>query len=78
MTPNTNPQAGNLKTVDQFLSSPQPIKPMPANQQIPPAYLSANAYPMMPAHQQTIWDRASQIPMELTTLFARGYGSTAR
>lgn len=74
---NTNPQGGQLKTVSQFLASPQPLSPM-AESYTPYAGANPVPYPMMPGHTAAIYSRASGPLMTLKTLFSRGYGSTAR
>jgi len=71
------PQSGQMKTVSQFLTSPQPLSPI--NQAYEPYPGAAPVpYPMMPGHAAQVYDRSSAPVMTLKTLFARGYGSTAR
>jgi len=76
----TNPQAGNLKTVNEFLGSGAPLSGIPQTQ--PGAFDIPGAvtlpYPNMPGHQLDIHARANGPVMALKTLFSRGYGTTAR
>lgn len=76
MKPNTNPQAGPLKTVSQFLASGAPLAPIPDS--AAPYNPPWHAYPQTPPVQATLWNRATAPIMELTTLFSRPKGSTAR
>jgi hypothetical protein len=74
-----NPQNGTLKTVGEFLMSPQPLSPIDAHYAPYPSHMvGGSPYPPAPGHQSALYDRASAPVMSLKTLFGRTYGSTAR
>ena len=74
-----DPASGTMKTVAQFLTSPQPIEAMPQTYEPYPGYMVAGTpYPQAPVHRAATWDRASAPMMSLRTLFGRPAGSIAR
>ena len=74
-----DPQSGTMKTVSQFLTSPQPIVPMTeAYAPYPEHMVAGTPYPATPGTQVAMYDRAKAPQMTLRTLFNRAFGSTAR
>lgn len=74
-----DPQNGTMKTVSEFLTSPQPIVPISERYAPYPEHMvGGSPYPMQPAQAISIWERAKAPVMQLRTLFARPFGSTAR
>jgi len=74
-----DPQNGQMKTVSQFLTSPQPIVPVQeAYAPYPEHMVGGSPYPMQPAHKLALFDRSQMPTMSLRTLFGRPQGSTVR
>lgn len=74
-----NQNAPQMKTVAEFLSSPQPLEPIPTGYSPYPDHMVAGTpAPPLPHGQVAIWDSLKAPVMTLRTLFARAYGSSAR
>lgn len=70
---------GQMKTVAEFLSSPQPLTPIHDGYAPYPDHMIAGTRaPPLPHAQVEIWDSLKAPVMTLRTLFSRAYGSTAR
>lgn len=74
-----DPNTMRMKTVSEFLTSPQPIVPIStAYAPIPSYMVGGSPYPMTPHEQVMTYDRLKMPDMELKTLFGRAFGSAAR
>lgn len=67
-----DPASGRMKTVSQFLTSPQPIVPVMQNYEPVAAHTIAGVpFPQTPHQQAAWWNQARAPMMGLKTLFRR-------
>lgn len=72
-----DPSTGTMKTVSQFLTSPQPIVPvLNSYDPYPHTLIAGVAPPPTPAAKVALWDQARVSLMSLRTLFGRPRNST--
>lgn len=74
-----DPQSGTMKTVSEFLTSPQPIVPMnEAYAPYPHMMVGGSPYPQTPHMQLEQYNRSDLPTMSLRTLWNRTFGSASK